>query len=155
MIQFYFTKLNRNSVFERFDNLDWKGVANYLDGWKPGTKGYLTIHREGKSKSPEELGYYYGVILPMAFEIFKENGEMDIEVEVRDKKVHLPLTKQSVDLFLKINYGGWHGEYKDKGDMTMAECAAFMSWCIAWLAKWFNCHVPPADKNWRDNDGTK
>ncbi len=148
--KFTFTKRHLDSVFGRLGDLDWTGIANFLNGWQPDTKGYITIHKEGKSKSLQELGYYYGLILPTAFDAFKDNGEIDLVFQIKTKKVTLPLTIESVDLFLKINYGGWHGNYKDKGDMSMAECAAFMTWVIRWLAKWFNVHIPPADTQWKE-----
>ena len=150
MRKFHFTKRNRLSVFERFGGIDWSSIADFLDRWKSGAEGYITIHKEGKPKSLEQLGYYYGVILPQAFDAFKSSGEMDIALTFKDKEVKLPLTRESVDLFLKTNYGGWKGEYKDKGEMSMAECSAFEDWCILWLAKWMNCHIPPADPNWRE-----
>lgn len=147
--KFYFVKCDRNSVFEKLGNLKWNEIATLLDGWKEGTVGYATFHKEGKSKSPEQLGYYYGKILPMAVEVFQGNGEIDVTIKVKTKTVILPMSKESVDLFLKKNYGGWKGEFKHKGDMNMAECSAFEDWAILWLAKWLDCHVPPADTNWR------
>jgi len=63
----------------------------------------------------------------------------------------MPLDINTTDIFLKWRYGKWHGEYKDKGDMSMAECAAFMDWAIHWLAVFYNCHVPPADVDWKKN----
>ena len=68
--------------------------------------------------------------------------------------MQLPLDKDTVDLFLKFRSAKWHAEYKEKGDMNMAECAAFMSWCITWLATYYNCQIPPADPNWRENQET-
>ncbi len=149
-MKYSFTKLNRTLVFDRFQGLRWELIASVLDGWKEGQKGWIEIKKQGKPKSPEELGYYYAVILPTAFEAFKENGEFDIVITCRDKTVKLPLSKDAVDIFLKSRYGEWHGEYKGKGDMSLGECAAFMSWAIAWLAQHLNCHVPPADQDWRD-----
>jgi hypothetical protein len=150
MKQFHFTKADRASVFEMLSGLDWAKIADYLRGWKNATRGYLTFHRVGKLKSPEQLGYYHVVILPEAFNAFKNSGDVDIEIHFKDKVAQLPLEIEAVDLFLKVNYGKYHGEFKHKGEMTKGECAMFEDWCIRWLAKWMNCHVPPADPNWRE-----
>lgn len=144
-----FIKLSRISVYERFEGLDWSVIATELDKWNEGQRGYIEIKKEGKIKSPEQLGYYYAVILPEAFKAFKESGEIDMQIHVKGKVVILPMTKEAVDMFLKFNYGGYCGEYKDKGEMDMAECSAFEDWCILWLGKWLNVHIPPADKEWR------
>lgn len=147
--KFKFIKQNRLSVFERFGSLDWNAIATVLDGWQAGQAGYLTLHKESKPKSCEQLGYYYAVILPIVFDAFKDSGDVDIEIHVKDKKLALPLTADSVDWFLKLNYAQYNDEYKDKADMNKAECAAFEDWVIRWLAKWMNVHVPPADTNWK------
>ena len=131
--------------------MDWNSLGSLMDSWKEGQEGYLTVSKQGKLKSPEELGYYYSVILPCAFEAFKQSGEFTLVIAARDKSYELPLDKLTTDLFLKSRYGKWHGEYKNKGDMNMAECAAFMDWTILWLAQHYNCQIPPADPHWRDN----
>ncbi len=144
-----FIKTNRISVIEQLGEINWMAIGSTLSTWKPGTKGYITLHKVGKPKSPEELGYYYGVILPEAFKAFKDNGELDVTVTCRGVSVTMPLSDKTVDVFMKSRYGDWKGEYKDKGDMNMAECALFMDWCILWLGTHFNCQIPPADPNWR------
>lgn len=149
-LKFKFTYRKKISVFQMFGGLDWSKIADLLVGWNEGQEGYLTATKIGKLKSPEELAYYYAVILPYAFEAFKESGEFTKTVSARGKTYELPLDMQSADAFLKFRYGKWKGEYKDKGDMTMAECAAFMDFCILWLAEYYHCHIPPADPNWRE-----
>ncbi len=150
--QFDFIKCNRASITEKMGSMEWTGFAHEIDKIKAGDKAYIEIHRRGNPKSPEELGYYYGVILPMAFEALKDNGEITVTISAKDKSYCLPLDKNTTDVLLKWRYGKWHGAFKDKGDMNMAECAAFMDWCIIWLATHYECHVPPADPNW---DSTK
>ena len=152
-MDFNFTKANRLSVFERFNGLDLTSIATFLDKWKDGQEGTLTLKKKGKRKSPEMLGYYYAVILPTAFDDFKSTGDVTIEIQIgEEKKVKLPLTLKSVDFFFKIQYAGYNsGVYLDKADMDMAECAAFETYVIKWLAEWRNVHVPPADKDWKSN----
>ena len=149
MIKFPFIKTNRLGIFDILGNIDWDAIKKFLDGWKDGTKGYITVHKVGKPKSPEQLGYYYAVILPTAFEAFKES-ESNLVLHINNKDVELPLTKDNVDMALKLRYAERTGEYKDKSDMTMAECAAFEDWAIMWCAKWLGCQIPPSDPNWRD-----
>ena len=153
--QLHFTKMNRSSVTQKLGGLDWKEFADEVDRIPVGEDGYITIHRKGKPKSPEELGYYYGKILPEAFKAFKANGQTTVDFPIESIKgpkrvVRLPLTIETTDTTLKSIYGGWKGDYKDKGDMNMAECAAFMDWCILWLAEHYNCHIPEADPNWKE-----
>lgn len=147
----HFTKLTRVNVFEMLHDIGWSAVARQLSKWSDGQRGYIEIKKKAKIKSTEQLGYYYAVILPEAIEAFKLNGEIDITINVKDKKVTLPMSRDAVDLFLKVNYGAYHGEYKDKAEMSRGECAAFENWAIMWLGKWLNCQIPPADTNWRDN----
>ena len=149
--KFTFTKVNRTSVFERFGNLAWQTVATLLDTWEPGQNGTIEIKKEAKRKSPEQLGYYYAVVLPAAFEDFKQDNDVSLTLTLPGKEVEVPLTLKTTDLFFKINYAGYNnGEYKDKAEMSMAECAAFETYVIKWLYRWRNVHVPFADPNWRD-----
>lgn len=144
-----FTKRNRVSVFESLGGMDYAAMKSDIERWDDGTEGYITIHKVGKGKSPEELGYYYGVILPAAFEALKDNGELSIAIAVKGQSLELPLDINTTDTLLKWRYGKWLGEFKGKGDMNMAECAAFMNWAILWLATYYNCQIPPANKDWR------
>jgi len=151
--QFAFTKQDRHSVYEKLDGLDWSGIATTLDGWKPGQRGYIEITKRGNRKSTNQLGYYYGKILPMALEDFKKDQGVTLNFNIGEKMVTLPLSLETVDWFLKIQYAEYNeGEYKDKADMDMAECAAFEDYVIKWLYTWRNVHVPPADKNWKQKE---
>ncbi len=146
-----FIKQNRTRVFERFGNLNWSLVSTQLDSWRDGQDGYLSITKKGKSKSREQLGWYYAVILPVAFEAFKDNGDFTLTLNYKDKSIKVDLTKETVDMFLKLRYADVIGEYKDKENMLMAECAAYEDWCVKWLSVWLNCHIPPPDSQWRTN----
>jgi len=146
-----FTKRNRTSVFERLGDLNWSLVATQLDSWKEGQEGYLSFTKKGKPKSREQLGYYHAVILPTALKAFEDNGDVTLTLNYKDKSIEVDLTKETVDMFFKIRYANRVGGYKDKENMNMAECAAFEDWCILWCATWLNCHIPPADANWRTN----
>ena len=154
MRKFFFTcRPNARTILQVLEGFNTKMLAEMFKSWNDGTRGYATFHRVGKKKSPEELGYYYAVILPMAFQAMKdkqkeEDGGISIDVTMCGKRLELPLTEKVADTIMKWRYGKWRGDYQDKGDMNMAQCAAFMDFCIKWLAKFYNCHVPPADPNW-------
>ncbi len=109
MNKHHFTKRNRISVFESLGGIDFGQVKAELELWPDGTEGYLTLHKVGKSKSPEELGYYYGVILPEAFEAFKDDGRFNLGVHVRGVSVTMPISRTAIDILLKARYGAWQG----------------------------------------------
>lgn len=156
MKKFFFKcRPKAKTILAVLEGLDTIGLAKMFNSWNSGTAGYITVHRVGRRKSPQELGYYYSVILPMAFDAMKEkqleeDGGISVDVTINGKRLELPLTEKVTDTILKWRYGAWEGEYADKGDMNMAQCAAFMDWCIKWLATHYNCHVPPADPNWKN-----
>jgi hypothetical protein len=145
-----FIKRNRISVFERFE-INWSDVATELDSWKDGQRGYLNLTKRSLPKSPEQLGYYYAVILPTAYEAFKKaSADVSLVLHFKGKETKVDLNERTVDMFLKIRYAEYIGYYKDKADMNMAECSAYEDWAIKWLATWLNCHIPQADKNWNE-----
>lgn len=151
--RFDFTKQDRISVYEQLDGLDWSGIATQLSGWKQGQKGYVEITKRGRRKSMEQLGYYYAVILPAALDDFKTDQGVTLNFNIGEKHVTLPLSLDTVDWFFKLNYAEYNsGEYKDKAEMNMAECAAFETYVIKWLATWRNVHIPEADKEWKSKE---
>lgn len=151
MIKHLFTKAKAVDIFRMMSGLDWNSVIEEIQSWPDGVRGYLTLHKEGKVKSLEQLGYYYAVILPKAFEAFKKREDIELRIYLGDDKVvRLPLTMDAVDKFFKLNYALYHGEYKDKGDMNMEECSLFEGYVVKWLYH-IDCHIPIADKNWKKN----
>ena len=151
MIKFPFIKTNRVSIFESLSGLEWNDVKTVLSGWKDGTRGYLTLHKERLPKSLEQLGYYYGRILPDAVTAFEQNQDFSLVVEHKGKRIEMELNLANMDLFLKTRYAAKTGKYVTKGEMDMAECSAFENWAIGWIAQWLDFQIPPADKNWRNN----
>jgi hypothetical protein len=150
-----FIKLNRTSVFERLQ-INWSDVATELDKWKDGQRGFLHLTKRSNPKSLEQLAYYYAVILPTAYEAFKkESADVSLVLHFKGKETKVDLNEKTVDMFLKIRYSEFIGEYKDKGDMSMAECSGYEDWAIKWCATWLNTHIPPADKNWAETTARK
>ncbi len=154
-MDFNFTKTNRLSVFEMIFGIDWALVKKLLDGWKDGTVGVLSIKKKGKPKSPEQLGYYYPVIIPAAIKGFIANEDFSLTLNFGDKKIEVELTEKNMDNFLKLRYAAMTGKYMDKTDMNMEACSAFEDICIKWIATWLKVQVPPADKNWRKKKENK
>jgi len=149
MAKFIFTKRNRNSIFESLSEIDWSGMYDYISSWPDGIQGYITFHKIGQAKSQEQLGYYYAVILPEAVKAFRNNEDFSLVVEFKGKQTKMELTLNNMDYFLKLRYAALTGEYVDKSEMNMAQCAAFEDWAIKWLATWLGCQIPPADRDWR------
>jgi hypothetical protein len=139
MMKFTFTKANRTTIFDKLSALDWGGLSQFLDGWKDGTNGYLEVKRERKPKSPQQLAFYYAVIIPHAIQA---------TVEIRGHKIDLELTIKNMDDMLKMRYAALTGKYVTKTEMSMEECSAYESWCIGWIKQWLDYDVPAADKNW-------
>ncbi len=152
MEKLQFTLTNRISVLERLGGFDWTALGVLLSTWTPGTKGYITAHKVGKPKSPEQLGWYYAVILPEAVKAFAVNKDFSLTLELGDKRVEVELTLDNMDNFLKLRYAAMTGEYVNKADMTMAACAAFEDWAISWLATWLKIQIPPPDPDWRQKN---
>ena len=149
-MKYPFTKQNQVSIFGKLNTLDWTAFNLELDKWEQGQRGYLTVQKEQLPKTIPQLAYYYAVILPTGFEAMAENDKVCLEFSVGDKTAKIPLTLDSVDLFFKARYAEYRGVYLDKAEMSKEQCADFEDFVIQWLATWLNCHVPPADLNWRD-----
>ena len=151
-MEFPFTKTNRISVFAKLTGIDWSIISTFLDGWKDGQPGKLSITKISEPKSLAQLGYYYKIILPEAVKAFEQNEDYSLVMQLGDKQIEVELTLKNMDNFLKLRYAAMSGVYMDKAEMDMAECSAFEDWVIKWLATWFGCQVPPADSNWRQNE---
>lgn len=149
-MDFKFTKTNRSSVFEMIFGIDWSLIKKFLDGWKDGTVGVLSIKKQGKPKSPEQLGYYYALILPEMVKAFQTNKDLSLLMDFGDKKIEVELTLKNMDNFLKLRYAAMTGKYVDKAEMNMEECSFYEDWCIDWAAQWLKCQIPKADKDWRN-----
>ena len=148
MKKHYFTKSDSDGLINQLGDIDFEVLAADLDSWKVGQKGHICLVKESRLKSSEQLGYYYGLILPLAFEQFSKSGndilQLELKVKGKGKIVKLPLTKDNLDHFFKVQYAEKYGEYKDKADMNMAECAAFEDYVIKWLFVWFDCVITEA-----------
>ncbi len=152
MIKFPFTLVKRVMVIEKLGHFPWTSLNDLLLTWKAGTKGYITVHKEGKPKSPEQLGYYYALILPEAVKAFEKAEDFSLTIEFGEHRIEVELTLKNMDSFMKQRYAAKTGIHVNKADMNMEDCSIYETWCIKWLATWLKCQIPPADKNWRTNN---
>ena len=155
-MKYPFVIADKPTVMERLGNLDWQAIGEFINSKKPGTRMVLEIKGESKPKSKGQLGYYYGVILPRATEGMQADGSTLVEMYITskkggNKKVKLPITKDGVDMLLKLVCAQSKGIYMDKGEMDMDACRQFEDYCIRWLCEHKDIFIPPADIDWRNN----
>jgi hypothetical protein len=144
--RFIVPKVSR-TTFDMLSGIDWNLVKSQLIGWDPGQAGQMILKKESKRKSTQQLGYYFGVILPHALQAFKDNGDFSLSVEFKGRRLEMELTLDSVDKFLKLAYAKVTGKYVNKSEMDMAECSMYEDWCIKWLNQWLDYTVPPANRS--------
>jgi len=149
-MKLYFTKQDRTNLRDMMHGMDWQILYKWLQGLKEGTEGYLEFKKRGKQKSREQLGYYYGVILPMAVQAFEANEDYRLNVTMAGHEIKIELTLDNMDTFLKQRYAAKTGIHKDKSEMNMWELSDFQNWCIKWMQEWLNVTVPEACKDWRE-----
>ena len=127
--------LNRHKVFNA-----------YCTGQKDGNY-YVTLHKvKGTPKTPEQLGYYYAVIVPTAFKQMVADGNEKMVVKVGDKFKEIPLTEEVVDLLLKEACAKLDGKKVTlKRNMSKQDCLKFIDRVIRWCATWLHCVIPPPD----------
>ena len=145
--RFNFVKTSNFSVFHMLVGLNWNAIKAIVGEWSDGQKGYALFKKEGNPKSRQQLGYYYGAILPHAIQAFKDNQDFSLSVEFKGKRMEMELTLDNTDYFLKMAYARTEGKYVDKRDMDMSACAAYEDFCIKWIAQWLDYQIPPADRD--------
>lgn len=125
----------------------WDIFHAYAKGLPDGDY-YTEIHRaKGPSKTLQQLGYYYAVIVPTAYTAMKELGHDEYTVFIAGRTKVLPLCTEVVDYILK-DACAW--EEKSKAKMSMEECSNFIDRCIRWCARYLSCVIPPPpEKNER------
>ena len=122
---------NRGQVFDA-----------YVQGQQDGDY-YIEMHKtKGPSKTMEQLGYYYAVIIPTVYRQLVEDGHEDFVINIGGKFKEVPLTTDVVDLLLKESCAG---PDKSKAKMSKQECSEFIDKCIRWAARWLSCVIPPPD----------
>lgn len=128
-------RLNRPKVFDA-----------YAQGKKDGDY-HITIHKtKGTPKTLEQLGYYYAVIVPTAFQAMVEQGNERMVVKIGDKLKEIPLTEDTVDLLLKEACAKFDGKnVTNKAKMSKEECSRFIDKCIRWCARYLGCVIPEPD----------
>lgn len=147
-MDYLFTKQDENiTVFD----FPWNLIHQQCNSWKAGQRGKLAITKLLPSKTPQQLGYYYAMILPQAVKAFLANKDYTLKITIAGHVVEVEMTLTNMDSFLKERYEEVVGKKVSKADMDIEECSAYETWCIDWIKIWLKCTVPPADKNWREN----
>ena len=122
--------MNRPQVFDA-----------YVQGQKDGDY-YTTLNKaKGPSKTNEQLGYYFAVIIPTVYQQLKDDGNETFVVKIGPNFKEVPLTKDIVDLLLKEACA--FPDNKSKAKMSMEDCSEFIDKCIWWSARWLGCVIPP------------
>ena len=107
----------------------------------------LTLSRTVASKTNEQLGYYFGVVVPTAFRQMISDGNRSIMVHINDKFKELPLTEEVVDSMFKKIWADSKGcKVKSKADMSIEECSELIDISIMWAERYLGCHIPPPEK---------
>lgn len=110
----------------------------YIQG-QPEGDYYLTLTKaKGPSKTLEQLGYYFAVIVPTVYQQLVDDGNETFVVNISGRDKELPLTKDIVDLLLKQACG-----VTSKAKMSIKECSEFIDKCIRWSARYLGCVIPP------------
>lgn len=127
----------KEEIKDRFSNRNIKMVISPYSG----------------DKSLEQLGYYYGVILPYAMYGLIQLGnrlQLDNDEDCDD------VDQMLKDKFLKngIDIVDVHGEaHKAPSSLSRAdkqETSEFVEWVIQWLSENLHVVIPEADKDWKN-----
>lgn len=87
------------------------------------------------TKTKEQLGYYYAVVIPDVIRGMQELGWTEVGyVWIAGTHVPLGLTTDNVDRFLKTLYGASRGETEavSKSRMTRQEMHEFLEFVLGW-----------------------
>ncbi len=131
-----FFSFNRLSVWEA-----------YLKGLPDG-EYFVNIHkRKGAPKTPEQLAYYYAVVVPTAYNQMVADGNDSIIINTGNNKFkEIPLTKVMVDKMLKQIWAKAKDvEVKSKSKFTIEEASELIDISIRWCARYLHCVIPPPD----------
>lgn len=114
----------------------------YLGKFKEGQMVVETIKKECPSKTLEQLGYYYAVILPVTTQQLIEDG---FEV------YGVPINEAMTDDILKNYCARFEGAIINKADMDIQQASQFISNCIAWANGALGCQIPEPKKRYGIN----
>ena len=111
------------------DYADWVATLDEGSHWRASFKALSA------SKSQEQLGYYYAVVIPDVIHGMKELGWQEVGfVWIAGTHVPLEITTDNVDRFLKVLYGVSRGETEpvSKARMSRQEMSGFLEFVLGW-----------------------
>jgi len=113
----------------------------------------MVISADTGEKSHEQLGYYYGVLLPYAMYGFIQAGSR-IQIDNQDDEDDVDQLLKDKFLRNGVDLVDANGEaHKTKSSLATAdhqEVCDFMDWVINWLSENLHVVVPESDKKWKD-----
>jgi hypothetical protein len=121
-------------------------LDGYVASLEDGTSIEITLSKQKSEKSPEQLGYYYAVILPAAVEGFINLGHDAIPIaSLYGENDEIKTTTKSMDTYLKNRYRDYLGEKESplKRNMTVEECSDFICFVLKWLIEKPGIYCPP------------
>lgn len=111
---------------------DYAAWVNKLEN---GTHYRAAFKQLSPSKSQEQLGYYFAVVVPDVIKGLRENGQNQVGFTwIAGTHVPLALTTDNVDRFLKVLYASAHGieEPVSKAAMSKKEMSKFIEFILGW-----------------------
>ena len=109
----------------------------------------ITFQINKPAKTLPQLGYWYGVLMPVACEALREAGHDTLfEAEVGSFRVGLKTTVDTTDKFFKQLFGVYSNvpELPLKRKMTVEEMGELIDFTLKWLAENLNCFAPTPEE---------
>ena len=120
-----------------FDKYQYEIRQRYLAKLKEGQRVTVTIKAVLPSKTLEQLGYYYAVVLPV---VTKQLVEYGFEC------YGVPINEKMTDDILKNYCAYFDGKVWDKADMDIKQASIFITNCINWANGTLGCQIPEPKK---------
>lgn len=119
--------------------------ARFLTTCKDEQRVEESLVKKSDPKTSEQLGYHFGVIVAMLMVYFDENG-IDLFGCCPTRR----FTKEI--LYKACAEHDENGRRLTLSGMDKIQAAAFIDRCINWAATELGLYIPPANKDWRNNE---
>ena len=115
----------------------------YIDSLKDGTAVRITLTREGRAKTHQQIKTHFGLVVEMIRQRFIEMGVDVCGIAPNKSMIH--------DILKKACGGvGDMGENLGLSEMTAIQASKFFENCRVWCATQLQLNVPDPDPNWKD-----
>ncbi len=112
---------------------------------KTGASICVEFKQEKSHKSPKQLSYWYGVLVPFAVDALIEAGhDVLFSVAVGELETGVATDKDTVDLLLKTLYKSHTSadELPRKRNMTSEQMSGLIDFALKWLAENLGVYCP-------------